>query len=146
MTSNVDFHMVWTQVGQLSILGSFQGRGGVKELPPPLCPVGASWMGGQFRPYQVIWSCLIGEMSKISALKSLVGGWVADLIIVSLQVPAFEIMTLKLQCWVCCGLEPWHWPWPRHDLALDLTLSRTWTWSLTICFDFDYVNWILVKE
>ena len=34
-TSNVDFHMVWTQVRQLSILRTFEGRGGVggvKEL------------------------------------------------------------------------------------------------------------------
>ena len=27
-TSKVDFHMVWTQVRQLSILGTFQGGGG----------------------------------------------------------------------------------------------------------------------
>ena len=57
--------------------------------------------------------------------------WVGHLIIVSLQVPAFEIMTLKFQFWVCCGLEPWHGPWPRHDLDL------TWTWSLTIFLSFD---------
>ena len=39
-TSKVDFHMVWTQVRQLSILRSFQGGGcqGVAPSPPPPMP------------------------------------------------------------------------------------------------------------
>ena len=35
-TSNVDFHMFWTQVRQSSILRSFQGGGGCQGVPPPL--------------------------------------------------------------------------------------------------------------
>ena len=34
-TSNVVFHMVWTQVRQLSILRIFQG-GGAQSQPPPV--------------------------------------------------------------------------------------------------------------